>query len=269
MGELKSKDTSKNTEYRMIFSASQKVLLKSTKEFYVVDIAASNGVSQSPVLPFFKSGSAGLALELDGTKFSQLSYLYKNYPGVTLVRTRVTPHNVAPLFKHADVPKDFEVLNVDIDSFDLDLAIAILSADYRPKLISIEINEKIPPPLFFNVPFSSEHSWDGSHFYGCSIIAATSELSKFDYRLVGMEGNNALFQSAYSTYILPSLDATSAWMDGYKNKEDTPLNFPYNSDVSYWLDLKPEEALRAIRNHFSSYAGKFELFISLHDNALD
>lgn len=148
----------------MIVTALSKILPETQESIYVVDIAASNGVSQSPVLPFFKSGSAGLAVEVDGEKFGQLSYLYSNFPLVTLVKTRVAPEIVAPLLKQGRVPKYFEVLNVDIDSFDLDLAVAVLSADYRPSLISIEINEKIPPLCILMSPSRANTRGTGDTF---------------------------------------------------------------------------------------------------------
>lgn len=255
-------DDSRNGEYQMIASALCGIPQKVATNHFVVDIASSNGVSLSPVLPFFKTGSPGLCVEVDGQKFSELPYMYKNFPNVTLVKTKVTPANIAPLLLYANVPKDFDVLNIDIDSFDLDLATAILSADYRPSLRSIEINEKIPPPLYFNVKFSDEHQWHGSHFYGCSIIAASLELSKFNYFLVGLEGNNALFQEPSPHTKLPRLDPSKAWTDGYKDREDAPTVFAHNSDVMFWLKLEPKEAERAIIEYFANYSGKFELFIS-------
>jgi hypothetical protein len=231
------------------------------KELYVVDIASSNGVSDSPFLPFFKEGAKGLAVEVDVDKFSQLAYMYRNFPDVTLVRTKVTPHNVASLLLHADVPKEFDVINIDIDSYDLDLITSVLRAEYRPSLISIEINEKIPPPIYFDVPYSKDHVWDGSHFYGCSIVAATTVLSRFDYGLVDLEFNNALFQSSRSSPNLPRLQSPLAWLKGYKNRKETPQLFGHNSDVNSWLVLEPEQAVDAIREHFSSHAGQFKLFI--------
>lgn len=95
------------------------------------------------------------------------------------------------------------------------------------------------------------------------------ELSKFEYRLVGLEGNNALFQSPSSPTKLPRLDASQAWLDGYKNRRDTPVIFAHNSDVMHWLNLEPEEAEEAIRAYFAPYSGKFELFISDSPNIRD
>ena len=53
---------------------------------------------------------------------------------------------------------------------------AILTSGYKPLIISIEINEVIPPPIEFYVRFDkvkiSELMVD--HFFGCSLTAVTS-----------------------------------------------------------------------------------------------
>ena len=81
---------------------------------FVVDIAASNGVSQSCTLQLFESDKwGGLAVEMDPLKFAILSFIYSAFSNVRLARCRVTPHNVCALLTGNEVPLDFDVLNLD------------------------------------------------------------------------------------------------------------------------------------------------------------
>src|SRR6202043_16319 len=92
-----------------------------------------------------------------------------------------------------EVPSDFTLLNLDIDSYDLHVIGELLKGDFRPKIISMEINEKIPPPLFFSVNFDDAHYWRGDHFYGCSLSAAASVVKPYGYKLESLQSNNAIF----------------------------------------------------------------------------
>ena len=47
-----------------------------------------------------------------------------------------------------------DFLNLDIDSYDLEVMKKILEKNFRPKVISMEINEKIPPPIYFAAKFN-------------------------------------------------------------------------------------------------------------------
>ena len=85
-----------------------------------------------------------------------------------LARARVTPLNLVNSQPGNEVPKNFELLNLDIDSYDLRVVETILSSGFRPQIISMEVNEKIPSGIFFTVEYDDEHYWKGDHFYGCS-----------------------------------------------------------------------------------------------------
>jgi hypothetical protein len=257
--QILKKDTSFAGEFGII---ARLLGEKDWSKVTIVDIAASDGVSQSPVLPFIKAGASGLAVEVDGQKFASLAWLYRDFPKIELHKTRISPQNVVHLLEHAGIKRDLDVMNIDIDSFDLDLVVAILESEYRPQIISIEINEKIPPPIYFNVLYSDSHSWDGTHFYGCSITAATSHIEKFGYALVGLEFNNALFvRSNKNSPQLSRKSPTSAWLEGYRNRPETKQLFAHNSDVDHWLDMKPELLVPLIHEYFSKHDGKFDLFI--------
>ena len=132
---------------------------------YYVDIGASDGWSSSSTYPFAKSKRfSGLSVELDDKKFKKMKFIYKKFNNTHLSNSKVTPENVVNLLKEFKVPQNFDVLNLDIDSYDLFVVKKLLNS-YQPKIISMEINEKIPPPIYFTVTYDENHFWKADHFF--------------------------------------------------------------------------------------------------------
>jgi hypothetical protein len=229
----------------------------------VLDIAASDGYSQSSTLGFFSEGWTGLAIEMDPNKFSHLAFLYYEFPSVKLAKNRVTPNNVIHIFNAFEIPHNISILNLDIDSYDLAVLEAILKSGYRPKIISMEVNEKIPPGIYFSVNYSEDHYWKGDHFYGCSLDAAAHLVKPFGYFLVSLEYNNAFFVlESLAAGGLSDLNSAEAFELGYKNQSDRKSLFPWNDDVESWLFLTPEEALGSIKQRYQAYEGLYTMFLT-------
>jgi hypothetical protein len=231
---------------------------------FVVDIAASDGVSQSSTIGFFaSSGWRGLAVEMDPQKFSKLAQTYAAFELATLARTRVTPSNVACVLEAFEVPKNFSVLNLDIDSYDLRVLEACLQAGYKPSVVTMEINEKVPAGVFFTVEYDAEHFWQGDHFYGCSVDAASEIVKPYGYILWKVQYNNAFFvDSSVCTPGMTDLPAGMAWKSGYRDAPNRRELFSYNSDVEHWLELEPEAAVATIRDFYSDYEGKYSIRVT-------
>lgn len=227
---------------------------------YVVDIGASDGLSMSCSYPLFRHGWAGAAVEMDPTKFATLASVLEGFPDVSLIRGKVTPDNVSLILRLLEVPPAFEFLNVDIDSYDYFVVEAILESHFRPRVISMEINEQLPPPLHFTVLYSPDHVYQGDGFFGCSLAAATTLLEKFGYGLFELSFNNAIFVdlSAVSPGTI-TVSATEAYRFGYLNQPDRKQLFPWNAVVEEALEMPPIQAEDFFRNHFGDYEGKFYL----------
>tara|TARA_Y100000389_G_scaffold191403_1_gene217551 strand:+ start:49 stop:948 length:900 start_codon:yes stop_codon:yes gene_type:complete len=226
---------------------------------YYVDIGASDGWTSSCIFPLARSKNfAGLSIELDDKKFKKMQYVYKNFQNAHLFKSKVIPDNVEEILYKHDVPKNFDILNLDIDSYDL-FVIKKLLESYRPKIISMEINEKIPPPIYFTVTYDESHFWKEDHFYGCSLQAAYEEVSKFDYKLYTVIYNNAIFIPKEMNLEFQNLTVEKFYKDGYVNKSDRKEKFSYNTDVDALLDMKQEEAIIFLNNFFKDYRGMFIL----------
>lgn len=229
---------------------------------FVVDIAASDGVSQSCTLEFFRNNMwSGLAVEMDPTKFYKLSFVYEQFTNTRLFRYKVTPNNVTSILRAAEVPLDFTLLNLDIDSYDYFVIQNILKADFKPLVITMEINEKFPPPIHFAVNFDENHVWSGDHFYGCSLEAAANLIKPYGYILESLQFNNAIFVRAdYSTNKFDDMETKVAYDLGYKNNPERKKLFPWNKDVDCVLNFNHNDGLAYFENYFLKYKDKFTMF---------
>lgn len=227
----------------------------------VVDLGASDGVSQSCTYPLFSSGNwSGLAVEADGKKFSKLAANYREFAGARLARTLISPINVKSILQGADVAEDFDVLNIDLDSFDLQVLRELFSGGFKPKIITMEINEKIPPGVFFEVEYRPNTWWQGDHFYGCSLSAAHHVLSQAGYILTSLEFNNAFF--VVSHHLPPTLSQPSvgeAYEAGYAGRPNRKTLFPWNEDVDHWIAAQPAQVVEEIKIRFLKYQGQYRV----------
>lgn len=158
---------------------------------YTVNIGAGDGVSSNdPTFPLFMSGHGGLAIE--GLASDELM---RNIPQENVKKITnffVDPENIIELFASQNVPVSPDFLKLDIDGFDGDILMSILNRGYRPKIVQIEINAEIPPPISFCVHWNKDYRIvdDGgniSGFYGMSMQYANNLMSYFGYTLIDID----------------------------------------------------------------------------------
>jgi len=224
---------------------------------YCVDIAASDGISMSNTYSLYQDGWTGLAVEFDPQKFASLATSYRVFSSVNLAKCMVTPNNVVSLLLANETPKEIAFLSLDIDGYDYFVLDQIL-AQYRPKLICTEINEKIPPPIKFTVKWDPSYVWAEDHFYGQSISQLYKLINKYKYSLVELHYNNA-FLIPSELCSKTSLTPEEAYRLGYKEKVDRKEKFPWNANMEDVLNMQPEESLAFISSFFEKYKGKFDL----------
>ncbi len=106
---------------------------------------------------------------------------------------RVTSENIQQLFKKYNVPQSFDLLSIDIDYNDYWVWKSIV--DYIPRVVIIEYNSSIPNTESKVVPYNSEAVWDGTNYFGASILALKNLGIVKGYTLVGCDSNgvNAFF----------------------------------------------------------------------------
>jgi len=222
---------------------------------FCVDIGANDGISMSNTYAQFLGGWDGLAIEWDSENFSNLAKNYLKFSGINLAKCKATPVNVCTLLEGNQIPERFGFLSLDIDGYDFFVLEKILSK-FRPSLICVEINEKIPPPIKFTVKWDPEYFWAEDHFYGQSISQLYILCIQYKYSLVELHYNNAfLIPEEISSF--PSLTPNEAYTKGYLEQPDRKEKFPWNANVEELLRLPPQEAVEFINRFFLKYDGKF------------
>lgn len=135
---------------------------------FAVEFGAADGVKGSNTRnQILNHGWSSLQMEGDEELATQLAANYKDYPEVTCLQAWIYPGNIEILFEENGVPKDFDLLIIDIDSNDYYVWKAI--HNYRPKVVMIEFNAAFPPPQLAVVDFHPMNYWDGSDYFGASI----------------------------------------------------------------------------------------------------
>ena len=198
-----------------------------------------------------KRGWSGLAVECDSAKFVDLATHYNTFNRVNISKCMVTPENVISLLMAHQVPQKFGFFNLDIDGYDYFVLDQVLSA-FRPSIICVEINEKIPPPIKFTVKWNPSYVWANDHFYGQSICQLNILCEKYKYALVELHYNNA-FLIPQEISPLPSLTPEEAYRKGYFERPDRKEKFPWNLDVEEVHNLPTDAALDYINKFFDKF----------------
>lgn len=108
-------------------------------------------------------------------------------------KEKVTAENIEKLFQKYNVPKNFDLLSIDIDFNDYWVWKAI--TNYHPNVVIIEYNSSLPPTESRVVPYDSEAVWDGTNYFGASLLALQNLGNTKGYTLLGCDSNgvNAFF----------------------------------------------------------------------------
>ena len=106
---------------------------------------------------------------------------------------KVTAENIQNLFQKYNVPKNFDLLSIDIDFNDYWVWKSIV--DYSPRVVIIEYNSSVSPTESRVVPYDPEAKWDGTNYFGASLLASRNLGMTKGYTLVGCDscGVNAFF----------------------------------------------------------------------------
>lgn len=105
----------------------------------------------------------------------------------------VTRENIAVLFEQLGVPREPDLLSIDIDQ-NTYFAWEGLKG-YQPRVVVVEYNSAIPPDVDWKVHYHADRTWDGSQNFGASLKAYENLGRKLGYSLVACEvvGANAFF----------------------------------------------------------------------------
>lgn len=136
---------------------------------------------------------SGFFIEANLKSFEKLRSRYETRPHVKCAQAWITSSNIETLFSSLGVPREFELLSIDIDGNDYWVWKAINS--YHPIVVVIEYNASYPPPARWVMVEKDDHDWDGTTHFGASLASLAVLGEQKGYRLIGTNSNgvNAFF----------------------------------------------------------------------------
>jgi len=230
--------------------------LSSKRQCTAVDLGAGDGIRHSNTHALFAAGWRGLVVDSDSDRFAKLARTYRGYEQVFASRCRVSPYNVISLLETYEVPTEFEVLSLDIDSYDYWVLDSLLRR-FRPRLIVSEINEKIPPPVKFVVNYDPDFTLQ-HHFYGQSLASLEELCRQHSYALIELEYNNA-FLAPREVRGVRHIDADTAYRAGYLDRPDRLKKLPLNRDMESLHSMSPRDVVGFLNKFFARHKGKYQM----------
>lgn len=144
--EFRSNKYSQNGEDGVI--AELLVRLDISKGWFV-DVGACDGRHLSNTFCLVDCGWSGVEIEPDPAKFEDLVRTAAGFPGQLLpICDRAAgdgPSSLERLLGDTSVPREFDVLNIDIDSYDYQVWSGLKC--YQPKVVVIESNSAYLPAV--------------------------------------------------------------------------------------------------------------------------
>ena len=126
---------------------------KETMSMMAVDIGASGGSPECGPLFNNTYDLVWGGVQVDGRSNIQ------QYPKVQFIQAKAEPPTIARILQDACMPRDIDLLKIDIDCYDWDVAKAVLDAGFRPKVFAAEITIAFPPPLHFHIRYWPGYEW--------------------------------------------------------------------------------------------------------------
>ncbi|MCP9776166.1 hypothetical protein [Cyanobium sp. WAJ14-Wanaka] len=181
---------------------------------WCVEYGAWDGKHLSNTFSLVEKGWNAVYIEGDSIKYKDLLKTVEEYPGIVPIEAFVArgasdPNSLSSLLAKTSLPKNFDLLSVDIDSYDLETWEGLRG--YEPKIVVIEINSSIPPGVYHrcddNVQGNSFTSTqDVAHRKGYELVCHTGNMIFVKSELLSIIAIDSLYLNN------PSLLFCSDWL---------------------------------------------------------
>lgn len=115
-------------------------------------------------------------------------------PGCVFAKKLLTADNIVSAFEEQGIPKEFDLLSIDVDGNDYHLRQALHR--YRPRVCIMEYNGAVPADQEYIMPYDETYQWKlWDRDFGASLLSLTLQANTLGYDLVYCEsqGVNAFF----------------------------------------------------------------------------
>ena len=156
---------------------------------WCVDVGAHDGTHLSNTRYLMEQGWSGVFYEGRGKRFKTLEATYAGnanaHPRCQMVGFDPARDSLDFLLKQTPIPRDFDVLSIDIDGNDWYVWEAL--TDYRPRIVIVEFN----PTIANDVAFVQDR--DPALSQGCSLLALADLAARKGYALACATDWNGIF----------------------------------------------------------------------------
>ncbi|WP_377806243.1 hypothetical protein ABNQ38_06050 (plasmid) [Azospirillum sp. A29] len=148
------------------------------------EFGAWDGIHLSNTYSLAEAGWSGVYIEGDAEKYKDLVTTCSKLPGqkvlpvLAFVSPDIPGRRVDDILSKTAMPKDFDILSIDIDSCDYQIWASI--KEYLPKIVIIEVNSTLPPPVRYI---------HGEEISGSSFMAIADLAKEKGYTVVCHTGN--------------------------------------------------------------------------------
>jgi len=164
---------------------------------YLIEIGCSDGIENNSSWHIFSNNYSGLLIDSDKENTDRAYYwMHPLSPTSRWENLFVTPTSILQTIDNFPV-KDPDFFSLDIDSFDFDVASAILSSGFKPKIFLVEYNSNFGAETLAHYSYSDfqNNIAPDSQNWGCSISEWKNLFAQFGYKFITVDetGVNAFF----------------------------------------------------------------------------
>ena len=141
---------SQNGEDGILSEILNRLKIKARKSLWCVEFGAWDGIYLSNTFALVEQGWNAVYIEGNKERYLDLEMTAKKFSKIKAInafvaRTSDDVNSLDSLLSKTKIPQDFDVLSIDIDSFDCDVWESLEC--YQPKVVIVEINSYIPPGI--------------------------------------------------------------------------------------------------------------------------
>lgn len=161
----------------------------------IVELGVQNGL-ECNTTHLLVQGWSGYWIEGNTKCAEEIELRFRDLLSKGAIRLKhafITAENIAWLFKELGVPKEFDLLSIDLDGNDYWVWKAL--GEYSPRAVVIEYNAMFRPNVKWVMKYNPRHVWDGTSYFNASLKSLEILGQQMGYSLVGCNflGSNAFF----------------------------------------------------------------------------